>query len=341
MNLATLKAVCAAYHQKEVTDLTIAGTDLFLVAANNSRKNAELLHNFELSRCTAELDIDGVTGGRLADAVIGGLDTAVVTGTLSPAATGTYSKTGYFNSKVLFVKTGATSYFLYYHATYAKYIIAATLSTGTISNRWSNPVAGVDGSYTASGANTGVATVVLSASGFNGIKEIVAISGLRNSVEFVPLDFTSTATSIERDRYELELSNEFWPSNRYPSDAQFLNRSGSASLVQRAGSIYHFPRVASTSDEPLHVYIEAYGWLNDYTDDMLADETGDAQDFLLEHGFRYLQWDVILELNTVFQTFVFRQEGNVGPPEKQKEKAWQELILWDSYMVDAHVTRSR
>ena len=44
--------------------------DLFLVAANNARKNAEKLHTFEGTRCTAELDIDGVLGGLLKNATL-------------------------------------------------------------------------------------------------------------------------------------------------------------------------------------------------------------------------------------------------------------------------------
>ena len=70
MNLATLKAAVAAYHEKDVADLTKNSVDLFLVAANNARKNGEKLHTFEGTRCTAELDIDGVLGGRFTDAVI-------------------------------------------------------------------------------------------------------------------------------------------------------------------------------------------------------------------------------------------------------------------------------
>lgn len=70
MNLATLKATVASYHEKELVDLTKNDVDLFLVAANNARKNGEKLHTFEGTRCTAELDIDGVLGGALKDAVI-------------------------------------------------------------------------------------------------------------------------------------------------------------------------------------------------------------------------------------------------------------------------------
>lgn len=181
---------------------------------------------------------------------------------------------------------------------------------------------------------------------FSGIKEILDISGLRAAGEFVPLDFTRPEVNIERDRYELELSNEFWPMNRYPSDAQVLNRLGNAALVLRGGTIYRFPQFSPTVSQggtPLTVYIEGYGWLKDYTDTQLesADADGAPEDFLLDHGFEFLQWEIIIELNYVFHTYVFRQEGNVGSPDKKRDEAWLDLIRWDTYLVDPNSTRSR
>lgn len=253
MNLVQLKAIVAALHQRDPEDLTKGPVDLFLVAANNARKKAEKLHDFNEARCTAVLDIDGVDGGDLADAVI--------------------APTGKFSS----------------------------------------------------------------------VKTILNLSGLRSGGEFVPLDFTDPETFQERDRYELELSNEFWPQNRYPSDAQTLNRLGNASLVLRARTIYRFPQVVGNVEgtTPLTVYIEGYGWLNDYTNTQLDQEDAVAQDFLLEHGFEFLQWEIALELNYIYHTFVFRQEGNAGSPEKKRDEAWRDLLIWDSNLVDPNSTRSR
>lgn len=253
MNLLQLKATVAAFHGKEPEDLTKGPVDLFLVAANNARKKAEKSHNFNEARCTAILDIDGVSGGALVDAVV--------------------SPTGVFST----------------------------------------------------------------------VREILTISGLRNAGDFVPLDFTRPEVNQERDRYELELSDEFWPSNRYPSDSQVLNRTGNAALVLRGGSIYRFPQISGTAGgEPLTVYIEGYGWLNDYTETQLDNDVdGAAEDFLIDHGFEFLQWEIIIELNYIFHTYVFRQEGNVGSPDKKRDEAWADLIRWDTYLVDPNSTRSR
>lgn len=345
MTLATLKAVCAAYHEKAVGDLTVNSTDLFLVAANNARKNAEQLHDFEASRVLATLSIDGVTGGRLADAVIEGTnsDQVTVTGTLTPDATGVYTVQGSFAGYPLYILDAATPYFLYYNATYSSYIISNVFSAGAVSARWvPSPVLLVpSGTYVAGGTSTGNATATRSfASVFSGIKSVVAVQGIRSDGLYVPLDLTRADISIERDRYELELTDNMWAAGRYPSDAQFLAMHGGAhSLVLRGGSIYHYPRVASSSDSPLEIAIEGIGWLRDYVAADLLENV--PSDFLVEHGYAYLQWSIIIELNHLFKTFVPRQEGNLGAPENMKAEAWRDLLLWDAYSVDANITRSR
>ena len=176
---------------------------------------------------------------------------------------------------------------------------------------------------------------------FNGLREVIGVSGLRSTGDFVPLDFTSAERSIEEDRYELELSDNFWPSARYPCDRQMLAAQGSSQLVMRAGTMYNFPRVNQTTSEPLTVYIEGYGWLKDYTVAQLNDVDGPAQDFLIEHGFEYFQWKCIDHLNQKFQTYVPRQEGNVGPPKEQIAQAYRDLLVWDTYQLDPHATQQR
>lgn len=184
---------------------------------------------------------------------------------------------------------------------------------------------------------------IMPANMFSGIKEVIALSGLNVSQQFVPLDFTRADIEIERERYEIELSNNFWPTDRYPSDADVLRNVGAGTLVMRGNTIYNFPRMqTSAGNVPLTVYIEGYGWLLDYTDDDLdgnIDELG-PKDFLVEHGFEFLQWATIIELNWKFQTFVPRQEGNVGSPEAMRQEAWKDLLLWDTYQ-DVNLTRSR
>jgi hypothetical protein len=250
MTLTELRNTCAAYHQKRVNDLTKNTVDLFLLAVNNARKNAEKLHSFEWNRCTASLNIDGVTG------------TALSTAVLDPAST------------------------------------------------------------------------------FRRVKEVVNVSILRNNV-YVPIEFTRSDIEIERERSERQLNNDYWYSSRYPSDSQYSLMWSDRVVVQRAQALYLYPRVlVTTTPNPVPVFMEVYGYLNDYTAANYADT--EPSDWFLEEGDNYLQWAIIDDLNYIFQTFVPRQEGNVIPsPKDKRDEAWRDMLLWDGYMVDSHVTRPK
>jgi hypothetical protein len=257
MNLATLKSVVAGVHQKDPDDLTLDdGTDMFLVTANSVRRNAEMMHNFEYCRVTATLDIDGITGGSLDDAVLDDPD-----------------------------------------------------------------------------------------SHFSKIKEVVAIQRRRADHRLVPVDFTRADIPIERDRWVLELRDDFWPEVRYPSDAQSRARLGRATLIQRGRQIFRYPQFPdAVTGPPITYNLECIGLLRDYVDDDMADDAA-APDFIVDYGFDYLKWAIVYALNANFQTFVPRQEGNVGNDAKAiltyREEAWRDLVIWDTYQIDANSTRSR
>lgn len=60
-------------------------------------------------------------------------------------------------------------------------------------------------------------------------------------------------------------------------------------------------------------------------------------DFLVEHGSSFLLWEAALHMNHMTGTWLPRSEGELPPPESLRDKAWEDLILWDSYM---HQTQS-
>ena len=80
-------------------------------------------------------------------------------------------------------------------------------------------------------------------------------------------------------------------------------------------------------DEDVTLVVDGNQWLDDYTAD--ADT-----DFFLKHGFEYMQWACIVEVNHLLQTFVFRQEGSLYPPEKLRDRAWENFLSWDAYKID-------
>lgn len=173
------------------------------------------------------------------------------------------------------------------------------------------------------------------------LKEVVAVSIQRNGVYF-PVDFTRADIELERERSAAELNNDFWDA-RYPSDSQFAVLQNCKTIVQRAQALYLFPRVATLAvgaTNPLPVAVEGFGFLKDYISSDL--NTSTPTDFFIENGFEFMQWATIKELNYLFQTFVPRQEGNVIPdPKAERDEAWRDLLLWDAYIVDSHITRPK
>lgn len=186
------------------------------------------------------------------------------------------------------------------------------------------------------------ANATIEQTGFNKLKEVLAVSILRNGV-YVPIDFTRADIEVERERSQLELDSDFWPEFRYPSDSQFAVMQSAQVVVQRGQGLYLYPRVstlAQSQTNPLPVFVEAFGFLRDYISSDL--QTSTPADFFVEYGFEFMQWATIKELNYLFQTYVPRQEGNVIPdPVKERDEAWRDFLVWDAYMVDSHITRPK
>lgn len=185
------------------------------------------------------------------------------------------------------------------------------------------------GTLTVEHTNGGaLADTVISPTGvFSGVREVVSVSGLSSN------GTCRTPLTLRRPNQGFQRGIPV----RYPTDGQ-VSCCGCNYIIFRGGYIFQFPDLTGTED--LDIEIEGYGWLNDYTDAMVAD-TAATPDFLVEHGFEFLQWSVIIALNYKFQSFVFRQEGNPGSPERLKQAAWESLVNWDSYRIGPHITDDR
>ena len=77
------------------------------------------------------------------------------------------------------------------------------------------------------------------------------------------------------------------------------------------------------------VYMDAYLWFPDYTDD------ADTDELFLEKGFEFMQWATIVELNHHFQTFIPQQEGNLPPPVKARDTALEGLVEYNNFIVES------
>lgn len=371
MLLSDLKAICAAYLQldDDLTRLTRGGIDMFLQAANNVRRGAELDVNWEYSRIVAEINIDGVVGVPLQAATILSPTkfntTFIATGTITPDVTGGFNLGGvpnyfpsvpvttfngflFYTNPLVILPTGPSGpYFLYFNTAANSYVIATTLTAGALTDFFvpSVPIAGADGpigDYVGQGAYTGTCTIAAPdpIAMFTGVKEVVACLRKRPDGTYIPLDFARADIPIERDRTELEFSDNLFPYLRYPSDAQINARGSSSSVIQRGASLFIYPHfVDNVPNYSFNIRLEAFGWLSDYTAATLTETS--PPDFLVDKGGSWMQWAILEELNFLFQTYVPRQEGNVGTTTSRKEQEWKRLLDWNAYLVDSNTTRSR
>lgn len=175
------------------------------------------------------------------------------------------------------------------------------------------------------------------------IKEIVAVSRMRPDGTFIPLDFTRVDIPIERDRWELAMSDNVFPFLRYPSDAQISARGTNSSVVQMGenlGIYPHFAGLVPNADTPFEILIDGFGWWPELTADDLDTNNPNP---IIQYGYQWLKWAVLEELNFVFKTWVNRVEGNLPQTEvtKRKDNEWRTLLIWDSYRVSANSTRDR
>src|ERR1700722_5846486 len=342
--LTQLRATVAGFHATSTGSFTVGGFDLFLGSVNNAIKTAQMLQDFEDSRCTALLNIDAVVGGNLVNAVfeVGASTTMVVTGTLSPNVVGTYLQTGLYGGFPLFTLEGTPTYFLYFNVTLGSYILSNTLTDGTPTAYFiPSPIqTSAPGTYVNAGTATGTATVAQTlVNAFSAIKTVLAVTRQRPDGTYIPLDFARADIPIERDRTELEFSDNLFPYLRYPSDAQINARGTNSSIIQRGQNLSIYPVYTAGVTVPFTVRLECFGWLNALRSGNYADTF--PSNSLLDYGFEWLQWSAICELNYIFKTFVPRTEGNLSAPEKYRDDAWNKPVLFDAYRVDANTTRSR
>jgi hypothetical protein len=60
----------------------------------------------------------------------------------------------------------------------------------------------------------------------------------------------------------------------------------------------------------------------------------DTSGVWLTKGSQYLLWAGLVEVNHMAKEFVFRQEGNLPPPEKLRDGALETFKLWDSFKFE-------
>jgi len=245
MTLDEIITVAARYLEKARADLTIDNVDFGLVAANQVRRTAEQLNDFNFTRKFLTVSVDGVTGGSLDEAVEYGMDCSCKLSVKTILDAGVFDTAGNFN----------------------------------------------------------------------------------------PVEWTTTEDSLNRQR----LDNSRWVP-RYPTDGQAVSAPfGQQRFLFGGRKVFYFPR---TTNLIIPLAFLAYTFTPDWTADDLDSEPTNNDPWIV-HGAQYLQWQTLIQLNHLFKGFVFRQEGNLPPPQTLADAGLASMQTWDNFGFEQFRRHSR
>jgi hypothetical protein len=153
------------------------------------------------------------------------------------------------------------------------------------------------------------------------IKSIVDVGQLDKDRNLNPVEWTTVAASLDIQRMEGS------PPFRYPTDGQAVSANGSVRIVFSGDIAYVFPKAPGQDIEiGLEVYV--------FSDDWTVDDYTTSPDPWATKGSQFLMWSLVLHLNQVYKDFVFRQEGNLPPPQTLADQGLAALIAWDIFKYE-------
>lgn len=334
MTLLELKTQIALYCGKDsAADLVVGGTDLGLLAINQVRQQAEMEHDFEFSRKLLTVSVNSLTGGSLNEAtVFGGTQELEVK---------TIVDVGLFDSGNNLIpvdwRTVSASLELQrkdnrYGTTLPRYPTdAQVLPFGTYGHARVTFSGDEVQVWPKTAPTTPVTTYQI------GI-EAYCFSPDYISAQLTPLlQVSGTLTPNVVGVYEEQVTQfQGYPVYVGGNFQWFLYYAGTlVKFVLRRG--------APQSDPDPNYWFKDItgGFAGSYT--AQGSNTGSPQvivnypiasDIWLTKGSQYLLWASVVHLNALHKGFVFRQEGNLPPPEKYRDDALQAFIDFDLFKYE-------
>jgi len=225
MKLSEIKVTAAAYLHRKDYEMTVNGIDLALVALNQVREQAEQNNDFNFTRRTFDVPVDGVSGG-----------------SLDPS-----------------------------------------------------------------------------------VKTVIDVGVKDQNGNLRPVEWTTTADALNQQRQE----NRF-VTPRYPPDGTaYFNGQR---FIFAGSHVDLFPKSPNLT---VNLGVEAYTFTPDWTaSDVDPLNATPYSGPWTERGHMYLLWSIVVHLNQLWRDFVFRQEGNLQPPEKLAESALATLLTWDTFQYE-------
>lgn len=137
-------------------------------------------------------------------------------------------------------------------------------------------------------------------------KTIVEIGEVQADNALTPIEWTTVAESIERQRF------------RVPNNTARVVLSGDRVRVFPWDYLHH------------RLWFEIYAMPNEW------EETDLQSDFepWTTKGQQFLLWQTVVQLNHLKKEFVFRQEGNLQPPEQLAAQGFEVFKQWDIFKFE-------
>jgi hypothetical protein len=328
MTLIEIKTAIATYFGKLVGDLTINNQDLALVALNQVRLQAEMVHDFEFSRRLVTVSVNGVTGGSL--------DAAVVYGTSTQVRVKSVIDVGVFDSDGNLRPAEWT-----------------TVADSLNGQREDNPMRVLARYPTDSQAECGPLGQSRFQFSGNSIYKFPKVAEQTYTVGLEVYTFSEDWTGI------LDVTGTLTPDatgtyyqagvfNEQPfyvrPDALYLvfwNNSLNKWIIAPPGEDSGLPYWQSASTVIEASYTAQSGAVGtaavDYNliGETVVPDPSSVSDIWTTRGSQYLQWAAIVHLNHYYKAFVFRQEGNLPPPQTLADAGLEALKSWDIFRYES------
>lgn len=153
------------------------------------------------------------------------------------------------------------------------------------------------------------------------IKSIVDVGQWDTDRNLSPVEWTTVAASLDLQR------SEGSPPFRYPTDGQAVSGNGGVRVVFSGDTVFLTPKAP---EQEFEIGLEVYTFSQDWT----VDDYATSPDPWASKGSQYLMWMLVIHLNQVFRDYVFRQEGNLPPPQALADAGLSSLITWDIFKYE-------
>jgi hypothetical protein len=339
VTLFELRSVIAGYLQKSVLELTVNGVDLSLMALNQVRRDAEMLHDFEFSRRHITITIDAVGGGTMEDAILEGQPSCEVKSVIE---CGIYDDL--FNVAPVEWTTVAESlerqrqvkpgfgprYPTDYEATTGYYDVGLTRIALCGNDIWLVPQGE---EHKLIDLEFEVYAFTPDWSDKTDSVKVVGVLGMDN----VDGTYWPYGTFNGRPFYLNIANGGVAPGGATPAQRAIWYRPGqwmitAAQWLGQTPLTGNYQSMAATTMYPAGSYVGHGTWAG--TGIVEVQVGNSVTDIWLRQGAQYLLWAAIVQINHLCKEFVFRQEGNLPPPEKLAEAALENFRQWDSFRYE-------